>query len=230
MSKRIDLTGRRFGAVTALRPVPPPETRDHRPGWLVRCDCGTEKVVNGSALRRGRITSCGCAVVRGKRHSEAMLAKCRHEDLIGQTFGELTAVAYLGRNRWRWVCSCGRETIARASNVKCGEIRSCGHLTNDARLAHIADGVLGHADGTNIKIIQHIMDGDLRINNTTGHTGITIRRYQAHIAYVASIVVRRKYIYLGQYPTMELAVAARKRAEDEYFAPIIEANKKEEQP
>lgn len=230
MSRRIDLAGQRFGALTALRPVHPAETRDHRPGWLVKCDCGTEKVVNGSALRRGRVTSCGCAVVRGKRQSDTMLSKGAHEDLTGQTFGELTAIAFVGRNRWRWACSCGRETIAKAASVKRGEIRSCGHLAKDAKLAHIASGVLGHADGTNIHTIRHIMDGRLRANNTTGHTGIKIRRYKAYTVYVASIMVRGKYIYLGQYPTMELAVAARKRAEDEYFAPIIEANKKEGQP
>lgn len=28
--------------------------------WLCRCDCGTEKIVQGAALRRGATQSCGC--------------------------------------------------------------------------------------------------------------------------------------------------------------------------
>lgn len=54
MSGRIDLTGKRFGAVVALEPAASKDTADHRPGWRVRCDCGREKTVNADALRRGR--------------------------------------------------------------------------------------------------------------------------------------------------------------------------------
>jgi len=58
--KRIDLTGKRFGALVALRPVPRSQNPSGYLCWLVRCDCGNEKVVNAQGLRDGYITSCGC--------------------------------------------------------------------------------------------------------------------------------------------------------------------------
>jgi hypothetical protein len=48
-----DLTGQTFGMLTVLRRV-----RAH--GWYCKCECGTGTVVQGSALRRGNTTSCGC--------------------------------------------------------------------------------------------------------------------------------------------------------------------------
>jgi hypothetical protein len=56
MGHRIeDLTGRRFGILTALSY----EGRKGRnAAWLVKCDCGTEKVVKSTNLKRS--DSCGC--------------------------------------------------------------------------------------------------------------------------------------------------------------------------
>lgn len=52
----IDLTGKRFGKFTVI-------ARDSRKGatyWLCRCDCGNEKVVDGSMIRSGEAAkSCG---------------------------------------------------------------------------------------------------------------------------------------------------------------------------
>ena len=66
MSKLIDLTGRRIGHLTVIRRAGsyvPPGGFGITALWLCRCDCGTEKLVNGSCLRRGTTRSCGC---RGK--------------------------------------------------------------------------------------------------------------------------------------------------------------------
>lgn len=52
----IDITGQRFGRLTVLRYAP-----ERGPGyWLCRCDCGTEFVTEGQALRKGNTRSCGC--------------------------------------------------------------------------------------------------------------------------------------------------------------------------
>ncbi len=56
---KYDLTGQVFGLLTALHHV--------RSGdWLVRCECGIEKVVMGQNLRTGQLKSCGCANKRGR--------------------------------------------------------------------------------------------------------------------------------------------------------------------
>jgi hypothetical protein len=49
--------GRRFGALTVLEWA----SREHGDSyWLVRCDCGETKTVQGKALHRGVTKSCGC--------------------------------------------------------------------------------------------------------------------------------------------------------------------------
>lgn len=62
MGKTIDITGKRFGNLVAIR-------YDHskiqkcgsrNPYWLFKCDCGNEKVIQKKSVVRGRIVSCGC--------------------------------------------------------------------------------------------------------------------------------------------------------------------------
>lgn len=222
MSKLINISGRRFGALVAIRPIPSAETADHRPGWKVHCDCGRDKIVNASNLRSGKITSCGCGIERGRRISASLNAAGRHIDLTGQTFGELTALEFVRADLWRWRCSCGREIEARASLVKTGRIVSCGHVLAQTARDKIASNVLRHHDGSSVPHIEHIMQGKTRKNNTTGITGVSIRAYKGYQMFRASICVRGKTIYLGEFQTLNEAAAARKRAEEAYFAPIIE--------
>jgi hypothetical protein len=60
--KIVDLTGKRFARwiVVALDP----KRQRHGHGvfacWFCLCDCGTERTVTGSSLRRGVSKSCGC--------------------------------------------------------------------------------------------------------------------------------------------------------------------------
>lgn len=60
-------------------------------------------------------------------------------DLTGQTFGRLTVVSLASTKRTRWNCvrSCGKETIALASNLKAGTTQSCGCLSFDRNAEQI---------------------------------------------------------------------------------------------
>lgn len=57
MARIKDLTGQKFGHLTAIRQY-------GRSGyfitWLCRCECGTEIIVRGTELSRGAVQSCGC--------------------------------------------------------------------------------------------------------------------------------------------------------------------------
>lgn len=55
--KRIDLTGQRFGMLTARACV---GRRDHKALWQCKCDCGNMTYVVSSVLRAGHTRSCGC--------------------------------------------------------------------------------------------------------------------------------------------------------------------------
>lgn len=58
---KYDLTGRRFGRLTAEKYVKDyPTPRGPRGGWLCRCDCGKEAVVVTSNLTSNHTRSCGC--------------------------------------------------------------------------------------------------------------------------------------------------------------------------
>lgn len=59
ISKRaIDLTGKQFGRYTVL--FPSSKGKSGQVNWACKCSCGTEKEVEGYALRRGSVVSCGC--------------------------------------------------------------------------------------------------------------------------------------------------------------------------
>ena len=55
MAVKLDLTGQRYGKLTALRPA------ENIRAWVCRCDCGKEVVVRTNALRTGHTASCGCS-------------------------------------------------------------------------------------------------------------------------------------------------------------------------
>ena len=54
-----DLTGQRFGWLTAIREID--ERKKGHIMWECKCDCGNTKIVRASTLLRGATISCGCA-------------------------------------------------------------------------------------------------------------------------------------------------------------------------
>lgn len=57
MGRLRDLTGQRFGRLLVLERAP---VKNKKTMWFCRCDCGSEALVNGSNLLRGKQQSCGC--------------------------------------------------------------------------------------------------------------------------------------------------------------------------
>lgn len=56
---RIEMKGLRFGKLTVIEPVGKNNYKSLM--WKCICDCGNERIVDGSGLRAGRNKSCGCA-------------------------------------------------------------------------------------------------------------------------------------------------------------------------
>lgn len=63
MSRKIDLTGKRFGKLTVIGEA---GHRGKELAWLCQCDCGNKTVVIGNNLKRGHTKSCGCLQVTHK--------------------------------------------------------------------------------------------------------------------------------------------------------------------
>ena len=59
MAKYEDLTGKKFGRLTALEPTEE-KTKDGRRIWKCICDCGNKTIQRGYDLRKGNVVSCGC--------------------------------------------------------------------------------------------------------------------------------------------------------------------------
>ena len=98
MRKRLDLTGQRFERWTVVA-----FSRVDQHGntcWLCRCDCGEQKLVRGSDLRRGSTNSCGCL----QREISA-----RHGHVHGGS---------LSREYHSWHMMIQRCTNPKAPNVK----------------------------------------------------------------------------------------------------------------
>lgn len=58
MGAFVDLTGQRFGKLTAIKVIGKKHTSML---WLCACDCGNEKNITSNVLRQGLVASCGCA-------------------------------------------------------------------------------------------------------------------------------------------------------------------------
>lgn len=52
-----DLTGKKYGKLTVIKFI---ERKDTSYYWLCKCECGNEKIVTASNLKKGSYKRCGC--------------------------------------------------------------------------------------------------------------------------------------------------------------------------
>ena len=122
MSRQCDLTNMHFGKLTAKEPTS--ERKNGYTVWLCSCDCGNTLRVPSRNLKKGWITSCGCA------------KKTRYRDLTGRRFGKLQVVSMAeerdekGQIQWVCKCDCGQTVLAKSGILVNGYKRSCGCLKN----------------------------------------------------------------------------------------------------
>ena len=77
----IDLTGKKFGRLTAIEDVGSNARKDRL--WRFRCDCGNEVIEPVTLVVRGKVLSCGCARKEATRKTtlaRADAAKKRREE------------------------------------------------------------------------------------------------------------------------------------------------------
>lgn len=120
MKKCQDLTGQKFGKLTAIELLPK-SGKDRR--WRCLCDCGNYAEVIPYNLKSGHTTSCGCAPCK------------KPLDLTDKRFGRLVAIKLLPKTnnggRWLCRCDCGNEVEVGISSLTCGVTKSCGCFVSD---------------------------------------------------------------------------------------------------
>lgn len=114
MGKRIDITGMKFGDLTAIEYA---YTKNKKVYWKCLCTCGNETIVRADGLKSGAVKSCG-------KHNH-------YEDLTGVRSGRLEVIQFShkderGRAYWKCRCDCGNESIVRSDVIKSGYFKSCG--------------------------------------------------------------------------------------------------------
>lgn len=112
-----DLTGRKFGKLTAIRRCD--ELPNKYGKWVWLCDCGQEAIAISFHVKSGTTKSCGCLV----RNPSGLK--------IGDKYGLLTLLGnatgtVASRGAWNWLCDCGNQTVLRSAPVLNGNQVSCG--------------------------------------------------------------------------------------------------------
>ena len=129
MSKKIDLTGQKFGHWTVLK-------YDKNSKWICQCDCGTIKSVNTISLRKGTSTSCGCEKAKKARENNGKFI-----NEIGNHYGRLTVIAKdeelsIKKHRAYWICQCecGNIKIVSSKLLRNGHTNSCGCILSKGEM------------------------------------------------------------------------------------------------
>lgn len=133
----INLIGQRFNKLIVVEKAEDyisPKGK-HESKWLCKCDCGNEKIIRQSDLRSGRTKSCGRCKSYLKEQTEK-IPYDRFKDITGQTFGRLTALYRVGKNKqnnavWHCKCQCGNETDVSLPALQNGKSLSCGCLKKE---------------------------------------------------------------------------------------------------
>ncbi len=72
ITKFLDITGKKYNMLTAIKRVKRPRRITYTGAWwLVKCDCGREKIMRAISLRTKNTKSCGCST--GKLMRKARL-------------------------------------------------------------------------------------------------------------------------------------------------------------
>lgn len=140
-----DLTGLTFNYLTVLS-LSDKTDSSHNSYWNCKCACGktlTEPVA-GFNLKNGKVKSCGCK--KGELRINTM-----NQSLIGQTFGQLTVINYLGKSYWECLCTCGNKIQVRGDHLKALETTHCGCNKKLSTLRKdISNQIFGYLKALNI--------------------------------------------------------------------------------
>ena len=139
LGKAENLKGQKFGKLTVLYRVKPPEhVKNKTVYWKCKCDCGKIHITNARSLKGGHTTSCGCN--KGPRPENAKVI-----DETGNQYGLLTVIERAGSNKtgqalWKCKCKCGNETIIEGTRLRYGDTKSCGCLVGKSNVKLIPPG------------------------------------------------------------------------------------------
>ena len=229
MGKFEDLSGRKFGKLTAIKIS---EKRGKYYYYLCRCECGNLTVVRGNLLKNGYIKSCGCALKDRNKKPKKLneYSVDGNEVFVKLSNTEEPMICDIDDwerlKKYTWCKShYGYATANTTENGKRKTIKF--HIEvlgkkNGMVIDHIDRNPLNNKKD-NLRFVEQRVNSincGIYKNNTSGIKGV--KRRSDTGKWSANIMVKYKNISLGCIDTKPEAKVAREKAEQKYFYPLLE--------
>lgn len=122
MPKARNLTGQKFGKLTALAPIRHVRTKNGSRMWACKCDCGITKSVSVQALVTGHTKSCGCGkLTRTTGSCDVVMVALNHWAAVPKSISDIMEATHLSwltvRNALRKLHSNEKVYIADWKNA-----------------------------------------------------------------------------------------------------------------
>ena len=140
-------------------------------------------------------------------------------DLTNQRFTRLVALYEAGNDHgqvlWLCRCDCKNTLIVSTVRLRSGNVKSCGCLKREQAIAKQKKATAAVIrDGTSKNICSKV------VHSNTGVKGVSYNKWSKK--YEAKLMLQGDVKFRHAYATLEEAVAARKKAEEKWFIPVIE--------
>lgn len=223
MSRKIDLTGMKFGRLTVQYQVP---NNNHHTRWHCVCECGNTKDVLQQNLANGHVRSCGCLL------SERSLERI---NAFNSSMGREHHNETKSRLYHIWIgikARCLRKASTSYKNYGARGITICREWLDS--FATFQEWALsnGYSDELSIDrvnvdegyspencrwVSKSVQSFNIRMpaRNTSGHVGVSWNKQTNK--WVAYISKNNKLHPLGSFNSFDDAVAAREAAEADWF-------------
>lgn len=137
MSKMINEIGHVYGKLTVIEKGGKSSNGHQR--WICRCECGNLYDAEGSKLRNGTLTHCGCSFKNIK-------------DEIGNRYGRLTVIEKTDKRNgraviWKCQCDCGNIVEVIGRDLRQNKTLSCGCLNRELTSKRQTQDELGNRYG-----------------------------------------------------------------------------------
>jgi hypothetical protein len=219
-----DLTGRRFGRLTAVEKDG--QDKDGNTIWKCACDCGNDISVIHSRLTIGNVQSCGCLrrELASEKFSKENIYNLDGEYGVGWTtntnkkfYFDLEDYNIIKNYTWIEDMAAGNYHSLRAYEKETGNRIIMSALLGYKNHDHINRNPFDNRK-ENFRVAsaqENARNRSLPKNNTSGFIGVSFdKEYNKWVAYIK---LDNKQNKLGRFINKEDAVRARLCAEKKYF-------------